>query len=136
MRGWSESMLDDFASEHGGSRAAASAVEDHFGLLLPSDYRQFMEGRDGGEGFIGGHYLILWRMEELIEFHRQYEVEDYAPGLLLFGSSGGGEAFAFDRRDSAMRIVMVPFVGLCLDDAVPIAKNFDEFLTSLENADT
>jgi hypothetical protein len=41
---------------------------------------------------------MIWKIGELLRFNREYEVQVYAPGLLLFGSSGGGEAFAFSLR--------------------------------------
>jgi hypothetical protein len=107
-------------------------VEHHFGCTLPADYKDFMSVQDGGEGFIGGHYLILWRSGELIEFNRDYEVVTYAPGLLLFGSNGGGEAFAFDIRPSEeMKIRMVPFIGMSLKDAKPLANTFEAFFNRL-----
>lgn len=106
-------------------------AETHFGLQLPAQYKNFMSEHDGGEGFVGDQYLILWRASELPEFNREYEVEKYAPGLLVFGSNGGGEAFAFDTRDSSMRIVMVPFVGMSLKDAAPVADSFENFLSNL-----
>jgi hypothetical protein len=47
---------------------------------------------NGGEGSVGDTYVILWRIEELIEMSKAYDVAEYAPGLFLFGSDGGGEA--------------------------------------------
>lgn len=67
-------------------------------IKLPPDYAEFMKKHNGGEGFIGDNYVILWRVEELAPFNRDYEVEQYAPGLIMFGSKGGGEAYAFDTR--------------------------------------
>lgn len=106
-------------------------AETQYGCLLPTQYRRFMSDQDGGEGFVGGQYLILWRAAELVEFNHDYEVEKYAPGLLLFGSNGGGEAFAFDTRDRSMVVLMVPFVGMSLKDAVPVADSFEKFLIKL-----
>ena len=48
---------------------------------------------NGGEGFVGRAYLILWPIEKLRELNDAYQVEQYAPGFLIFGSDGGGEAF-------------------------------------------
>lgn len=107
-------------------------VETHFRCALPADYKGFMRIYNGGEGFIGDQYLILWRTDELIDFNRDYEVPKYAPGLLFFGSNGGGEAFAFDTRPSEeMKIRMVPFIGMTLKDAKPLANTFESFLTRL-----
>jgi hypothetical protein len=37
-------------------------------------------------------------------------VEEYTPGLILFGSDGGEEAFAFDMRTDNIKYVMVPYM--------------------------
>jgi hypothetical protein len=48
------------------------------------------------EGFIEGELSVdpewyrLWRPEEIEEFNRDYELSEYAPGFLAFGSNGGG----------------------------------------------
>jgi hypothetical protein len=55
---------------------------------------------NGGEGFIGENYLRAWPVEDLIQSNKDYRVDEAAPGLFLFGSSGGGEAFAFDTRSA------------------------------------
>ena len=102
------------------------------GIRLPVDYTEFLSHANGGEGFIGPHaYAILWRVEELIELNKAYRVAEYAPGLFAFGSDGGGEAFAFDRRSDAMPVVSVPFVGMELSLARPVAVNFRSFLEHL-----
>jgi hypothetical protein len=98
---------------------------------LPDDYTAFLEVTNGGEGFIGNAYLILWRIEELVELNKAYHTSEYVPGLFVFGSDGGGEAFAFDIRSDDKQIVSVPFVGMALALARPIAPNFIAFLQEL-----
>jgi hypothetical protein len=63
--------------------------------------------------------------------NKAYQVAEYAPGLFLFGSDGGGEAFAFDTRTEAKPIVSVPFVGMELKLARPLGSNFKAFLEEL-----
>lgn len=128
-----DQRLENFTSNPSATGNHIVEAETHFGCAFPTQYRHFMTHHDGGEGFIGGQYLILWRASELVEFNREYEAEKYAPGLLLFGSNGGGEAFAFDTRDNSMRIVMVPFIGMSLKDATPVAESFENFLSYLAN---
>lgn len=87
---------------------------------------------DGGEGPIGAAgYAMLWHASELPLFNTEYEVETYAPGLILFGSDGGGEAFAFDARTRKMSVVQVPFVGLDLELAQELSDSFWGFLVAL-----
>jgi SMI1/KNR4 family protein SUKH-1 len=82
------------------------AVEEHLGARLPKDYAQFFKLANGGEGFIGNAYAILWSVEELSSMNRSYELQKYAHGLLIFGSEGGGEAYGFDTRAPNLRATL------------------------------
>ncbi len=101
------------------------------GHSLPATYIRFLQKHDGGEGFVGDNYLIIWKAEELSVFNREYEVDKYAPGLLMFGSNGGGEGYAFDRRSQEMNIVRVPFIGLSVESAIPMAESIDDLFAVL-----
>jgi hypothetical protein len=97
----------------------------------PADYVAFLRLHNGGEGFVGENYLILWKIEELKPFNDEYEVAEYAPGLLVFGSSGGGEGYAFDTRQDAWTVVRVPFIGMDLQYAIEVGRGFSDFLRQL-----
>lgn len=101
------------------------------GVKIPSEYLNFLLKYDGGEGFIGDNYIVLWKAEELAGFNREYEVEKYAPGILLFGSDGGGEGYGFDTESAAMPIVRVPFIGMERRYATPVAKDFLDLFAKL-----
>ncbi|WP_437735458.1 SMI1/KNR4 family protein [Sorangium sp. So ce1335] len=100
-------------------------------VSLPPGYIEFMRRSDGAEGQVGenGRYLVLWPVASIVDLNEQYHIAEFAPHLLAFGSDGGGEAFAFDRRTDPATIVRVPFVGL--DDEVQYGARFDEFLARL-----
>jgi hypothetical protein len=124
-------LLGKFNSNPPADVASIRQLETETGLRLPEDYALFLQQADGGEGFIGNAYAILWRIGELREMNTAYQVAEYAPGLFLFGTDGGGEAFAFDMRTAAEPIVSVPFVGMELEVARPMASNFTAFLEAL-----
>lgn len=116
--------------------SAIREFQSHTDVQVPADYLNFLRKNNGGEGFVGRDarnkaYVILWTVEELIELNRAYQVDQYAPGLFLFGSDGGGEAFAFDMRTPEKVIVKVPFVGMAVEEAVVMGGNFLEFLNNL-----
>lgn len=106
-------------------------VEAQLARPLPEAYRDYLARQDGWEGFIGDAYLVLWRASELATFNEDYEVSTYAPGLFLFGSNGGGSGFAFDLREPAMPILLVPLIGMSLASATPVAPSFAAFLSDL-----
>lgn len=98
---------------------------------LPPDYYRFLTTCNGGEGFIGDDYIILWSVEEVKSFNVDYEVAEYAPGLLLFGSDGGGEGYAFDYRDESVPIVRVPFIGMSHLHIRHVASSFEAFVSQM-----
>jgi hypothetical protein len=86
---------------------------------------------NSGEGFVGKNYLRAWPVDELIQSNEHYSVDEAAPGLFLFGSNGGGEAFAFDTRSSPPPIVVAPFIGMEWNAAITLAPDFRSFLQHL-----
>jgi hypothetical protein len=100
-------------------------------LTLPQDYTAFLKQANGGEGMVGPNaYLILFAVDELTSLNNAYQVEDYVPGLLIFGSDGGGEAYAFNTRDT-MRVVRFPFVGMDPSTVETLADDFTAFIEHL-----
>ena len=129
-------LLTKFNGNEPASAAAIAEAQASLNFPLPSDYVQFLQRTNGGEGFIGEHYLMAWRVEDFMQQNIGTYYAEAAPGLLPFGSNGGGEAFAFDTRSTPPSIVMVPFIGMELDTAIPIAPGFDEFLQVLYRSES
>lgn len=121
-----EGQLDPPAAPH-----VVDGLSSRLGVIPPPDYLDFLRQHNGGEGFIGDSYIVLWKAEELADFNREYEVERYAPGILMFGSDGGGEGYGFDTLSAAMPIVRVPFIGMERSVAVPVAKDFPDLFIQL-----
>jgi len=126
-----ENLFASFKANPPASPDAVSQCQSNLKFLLPADYVQFLERTNGGEGFVGENYLMACPVEDLIQCNKDYHVEQRTPGLLLFGSNGGGEAFAFDTRSTPPVIVTVPFIVLNLVDAIVVAPNFTAFLQHL-----
>jgi len=117
-----------FASPAGGTAIAKLRVAAP--SALPDSYFALLGITNGGEGDLGIEpgWFVPWRAEDVLLNNREYQIAEWAPGLFGFGSNGGGECLAFDLSDTgAGRIVMVPFMGMDLQDVVVIAENFDQF---------
>lgn len=127
-----DQLLAEFNGNAGASADAIRTATHALKINLPRDYLAFLGATNGGEGMIGETYLMLWRVEELAEMNTAYQVDEYAPGLLLIGSDGGGEAFAFDTRTNPWPVVKVPFVGMDLQYAEVLSPSFDAFLKTLK----
>ena len=77
--------------------------------------------------------MLLWSLEELEPLNRSHRDEGFAPGLLIFGSTGGGEAYGFDTRLEPWMIVSIPFIPMDWEDAIPISDSFTGFLLAMQN---
>ncbi|WP_163103431.1 SMI1/KNR4 family protein [Peribacillus alkalitolerans] len=106
-------------------------VEEHLKIKFPSDYIDFMLKNNGGEGDIGNSYLRLWRMEHIVESNEDYAIEEFASGLIVIGSDGGGTAFGYDFRHKKPKLVEVNFIGLNLDRPFYSTESFLDFIQYL-----
>jgi hypothetical protein len=82
---------DLFARFKGNQPASLESIDRCQGGLefsLPADYVQFLLKMDGGEGFIGDHFLMLWSVERFVEMNTSTYFAEAAPGLVVFGSDG------------------------------------------------
>lgn len=100
---------------------------------LPDDFIAFLKFSNGGRGMVGKHYLLIEKAEELLKFNNDYHVPIDAPGLFIFGTNGGGEAYGFDLRNQDYTVVMIPFIGMEWDQAIMKGKTFSDFLEHLFN---
>jgi hypothetical protein len=94
---------------------------------LPDSYIAFLRQANGGEGFIGERYVRLWRVEQLIEMNRCYNVGEFFPNLFFVGTNGGGEAYAFRTSGTDPTVFEVPLIGLP-SDARMVASSFNSFV--------
>ncbi|QDQ28209.1 SMI1/KNR4 family protein [Chitinimonas arctica] len=126
-----EKMVKDFDTEPGASGKAIENAEADLNWQLPTAYKQLLEKTNGGKGTVGENYVVLWSAEELAEINREYQVQAHAPGLVLFGSDGEGQGFAFDTRQAPYPVVQVPLIGMDLQNARVVAPEFAGFIGSL-----
>jgi hypothetical protein len=131
----SEKLFAKFDANPPASASAVARCQLSLSFSLPADYVQFLRQMNGGEGFVGKSFFRAWPVEDLIEANSDLFVDEGAPGLFVFGSSGGGEAFAFDTRTSPPPIVAVPFI-VSLEDAIVIAPDFSSFLQHLYRSES
>lgn len=88
-------LLSSLNKQPGASDAVIAEGGRQLNLKLPDEYVEFLKLSNGGEGFIGKNsYVILWGVDELASLNQSYEVQQYAPGFLIFGSNGGAKPMA------------------------------------------
>lgn len=120
-----------FVANPPAGREEIEKLQNELKFALPRSYVEFLLTANGGEGFIPDSYVIFWRVEDLVPRNAAYNVAELAPGLFLFGSNGGGEAFGFDTCSETCSIVSIPFVTMDKSDARPAAPDFQAFLNTL-----
>ena len=100
-------------------------------MPLPPDYLHYFTGDGPNEGALSVDpgWFVLWPPEEIESWNREYEVDQYAPGFLGFGSSGGGELLAIDAGGA---VFMIPLIGMAVDAAVRVADSWSEFVERIE----
>lgn len=63
---------------------------------LPDDYKEFMLWSNGGEGNIGSQYLSLWKIEDLMQLNKEYQIQKYlSKKSLVIGTDGGDNCIGF-----------------------------------------
>jgi hypothetical protein len=117
----------EFQTNAGASEEVVERTLFELERSLPNDYLDFMRRSDGGGGFINGHYLVLWPLDELVALNRTFREIDDVATVVWFGSNGGGEAFGFDWSQSGA-VVEGPMIGMERDQLLYCADTFTEFL--------
>ncbi len=100
-------------------------------MKLPEEYVRYCAGDGPKEGGLSVQplWFQLWLPDQVEQLNRDYQVAEFAPGFLGFGSNGGGELLAFDASG---RIFMIPFVGMCPEDARRVADSWSQFAEKME----
>ena len=122
-------IIDRFERNPPAREPELSALISRLPFDPPPGYVEFLRESDGAEGMLGESYLAIWSSSQLLKRNEEYGVAEFAPHLFLFGSDGGGEAYAFDTRANPIAIVRVPFVGF--DEETMLAHSFGEFMEHL-----
>ncbi|MDQ5823653.1 MAG: SMI1/KNR4 family protein [Chloroflexota bacterium] len=127
-----EQLMSDLDLEDGVSLEVVERVQKELGFELPSDYANFVTLHNGGQGWVGSSYLMLWSVEKIAAVTEEAGFAEFCPGFYIFGSNGGGEAYAFDARSGDLSIVEVPYIG-GPEDAIYCGRTFQEFFEFLYN---
>lgn len=107
--------------------ASAEAADVAGANGLPQDYAEFLREHDGAEGFIGASYVRFYGRSGFVADNASPAL-DHLVGLVVFGTNGAGEAFAFDRSG---QVVVIPWIG-SREDAIP-QGSFADFIQRLHD---
>jgi len=130
MQNVANKYLKDLVLDNPASIELIKDVENNLGIKFPKDYIDFMLLSNGCEGSIGENYIRFWKIEEIIQYNEEYEVQAYTPDIIIFGSNGGGEAFGFDMRNKNIKYIMIPFM-FDYDDIIDQGYLLNDFFERL-----
>lgn len=117
-------FLKEFASNGG---TTIDLEENKLLSRLPKDYINFMKTCNGGEGFVGEEYLILFRLEELEGINKDYKIEEFDKDIILIGSNGASEAIGLDLRNNNFKYILIPFL-FEYEAIIELSDSFNGFI--------
>ncbi len=81
---------------------------------------------------IGSGLVWMWPLRDVLQFSREYGLDEFAPGLLGFGTDGCGELYAMDiREDGNGAVGDIPATSLQWEDFRQLASSFNGFAVTL-----
>src|SRR5207253_7911892 len=69
---------------------AVKSLVEQAGVELPTEYLEFLESSDGGEGDVGERWVELWPVGRVLA---ELEGEPHYEGVVLFGGDGANTVF-------------------------------------------
>jgi hypothetical protein len=121
------------AKKPGSTRASIDQAMAVLGVTPPDDYVEFLLESNGAEGFMqSGRYLMVDSVDQLVPCNEPYGLGTSGPGLVAFGSDGGGMLYAFDIRKSPVTIVEVDSACMELGPVTPCGHTLVDFLEYLD----
>jgi len=128
-----DKFIEGFEKNPAVEPALIQQIVESFGFALPTDYLALFSKMNGGEGFVGDNYCRFYPIDKLITLNQAFMVNDFAPGLFIFGSTGGGEAFAFEKRGDSNSIVKIPFIPMDIKYAEILGETIFDFFIALSS---
>jgi hypothetical protein len=81
---------------------------------------------------IGSGLVWMWPLRDVLRFSHEYGFDEFAPGLLGFGTDGCGELYAIDVRENGTGAVGdIPATSLQWEDFRELSASFDAFADKL-----
>lgn len=116
----------------GASSAALAQLRSVAPLELPESYFSLLAFSNGGEGplAVQPFWLCLYPAEEVAQIEQDGDFREFFDKFFVIGGNGGGEAVAFDLRESApYPLVAFDMTNIDLSQSVlQIAPSFDDAL--------
>jgi hypothetical protein len=100
-------------------------------IILSSDLLAYYNNNGELELSSSKAFFELFKLNQLDQVNKEYEVASYCPNFLLIGTNGGG-AGVFENRTSGL-IYSSPLIGMSEVDATFLAETFSDFMEKFKS---
>ncbi|MGK0308957.1 MAG: hypothetical protein ACI8RP_001924 [Urechidicola sp.] len=109
-------------------------IEHKIDFNIPDDYHEFLINYTGFENHIGDHYVVIWDLDELMEFNTDYEVFELVQNGLGIGSNGSSEMIVLKKdENNEFKILLIPYLDLDEKETyIEIGNSFSDLFNRLE----
>jgi SMI1 / KNR4 family (SUKH-1) len=97
---------------------------------LPFGFIDFFRKTNGVNISNENEYFFLWKLTDMVQLNKEYNVKEFAPEFFIFGSNGGDTAFAIEKDTGY--IYEIPFIGMSKEEALLKSKTFEGFIEITE----
>lgn len=110
------------------TEGAIKEIEKTLKIDFPDDYKSFLLWSDGGEGEIGDNYVSVWKVEDIVQLNKDYQIQSYLSDKYLgIGTDGGGTVFGFNLSNNKA-IFKCPLGDLESSSIKTLAPTFESFI--------
>jgi len=106
------------------SPESVDRLRAELGLELPDEYAAFLAQADG----LHAGSFTLYPSENVPERNRTFEVALYAPGFLIIGGDGGGQAIVLRAGRGTSPVFLVGHGVMTPDRMVRVAASLSEWV--------
>ena len=115
------------------TEAQIAAVERHFGVRLPDDYRHFLRTRGSMDEFLppANPYITIYPIWEIISVNESAFIRERFPGAMVIGGDGSRERLTYDFRNPQPRLVLLDITAENWSEAIHQASTLTALLAQL-----
>ena len=106
-------------------------LENELGIILPTDYKDFLRFTNGFEGAIT-NFIVIFDPVDKVYQSTQDTCAEFFPWAVCIGTNGNLEMFVIDKRQNPYQFGLLPNIAED-NDFIPLGDTFEKFIVRLYN---